>query len=71
MISPAFSTKTVSPTRTSARASASRLCSEARATVLPASATGSNSATGVSAPVRPTWITIARTRVLARSGTNL
>jgi orotidine-5'-phosphate decarboxylase len=54
IISPAFSTYTKSPTRRSRRAISSRLCNVARATFEPASVTGSNSATGVSTPVRPT-----------------
>ena len=33
----------------------SALCSEALFTVVPASKTGSRLATGVTAPVRPTW----------------
>ena len=51
--SPAFSMMTVSPTRMSFRRNSSSLCSVARLIVLPARKTGSNSATGVSAPVRP------------------
>ena len=60
MISPAFATTTVSPTRTSSRAIWSALWRLARATVLPDSSTGSSSATGVSLPVLPTWITMSR-----------
>ncbi len=50
MILPAFSTTTVSPTRTSLRSISSALCRLARLTVVPASSTGSRSATGVMAP---------------------
>ncbi len=49
----AFSTATVSPTRTSLRARSSRLWSVARLTTVPARRTGVNSATGVRTPVRP------------------
>ena len=55
MISPAFWITTVSPTRMSLRAISSALCRLARLTVVPASGTGSRSATGVSLPVLPTW----------------
>ena len=54
MTSPPFSMSTVSPTRTSLRATSSSLCRVARATVEPARGTGSRMATGVSCPVRPT-----------------
>ena len=55
MISPAFWITTASPIRTSLRSSSSALCRLARLTVVPASSTGSRSATGVSLPVLPTW----------------
>ena len=60
---------TVSPTRMSLRAISSSLCSVARDTTTPPTVTGSSSATGVSAPVRPTWIVISsqhRLRLLGR-----
>src|SRR5258705_518087 len=38
MISPAFSTQTLSPMRTSLRSSSTKLCSDARLTVVPAKA---------------------------------
>ena len=52
--SPARSTNTVSPTRTSSRSISSWLCSVACSTVTPPIRTGSSTATGVSVPVRPT-----------------
>ena len=69
--SPAFSIVTVSPIRMSFRRSSSSLCKVARLIVLPARNTGSNSATGVSAPVRPTWIVMAFSRVSACSAAYL
>ena len=45
----------------------SSLCRVARLILLPRSNTGSSSATGVSAPVRPTWIVMSRRRVSACS----
>ena len=54
IISPPFSTNTLSPTRISNFAIWSALCREARLTVVPANCTGSKLATGVIAPVRPT-----------------
>ncbi len=39
--------------------------------VEPATVTGSNSATGVSTPVRPTWMRISRRTVVFSSGGNL
>ena len=59
MTSPARCTTTVSPTRTSLRAISSSLCSVAFETTTPPTVTGFSLATGVSAPVRPTWISIA------------
>ncbi len=47
------------------------LWSVARAMVEPATSTGSNSATGVSTPVRPTWMRIWRRTVRFSSGGNL
>ena len=69
--SPALRTMTVSPTRTSLRCTSSSLCSVARATVEPATTTGSSSATGVSLPVRPTCTVISRNSVVFSSGGNL
>ena len=69
--SPAFRTMTVSPTRTSLRCTSSKLCSVARATVEPATTTGTSSATGVSAPVRPTCTVMSRRSVVFSSGGNL
>ena len=69
--SPALRTMTVSPTRTSLRSTSSSLCSVARATVDPATSTGSISATGVSLPVRPTCTVMSRKSVVFSSGGNL
>ena len=71
MTSPARCTTTVSPTRTSLRAISSSLCSVALETTTPPTVTGSSLATGVSAPVRPTWISIFSTIVVACSAGNL
>jgi hypothetical protein len=68
MISPAFSITTWSPTRMSLRSISSKLCKVALLTVLPLRKTGSKRATGVSAPVRPTWISTANNLVSACSG---
>ena len=46
----------------------SSLCSEARDTVVPASSTGSSSATGVSVPTRPTCTVMSLSRVVACRG---
>ena len=54
MTSPPFSIRTRSPTRMSFRATSSALWRVALAMVDPASRTGSSTATGVTAPVRPT-----------------
>ena len=59
--SPARWIVTVSPTRTSSRSISSSLCSVALRTTTPPTVTGCSLATGVSAPVRPTWISIAST----------
>ncbi len=71
MTSPALRTMIVSPTRTSLRWTSSSLCSVALAMVDPATSTGSNSASGVSAPVRPTCTRISRRIVVFSSGGNL
>ena len=55
MISPALRTTIVSPACRSSSARRLALCKVARLTMVPARATGSNSATGVITPVRPTW----------------
>ncbi len=71
MTSPARCTRTRSPSRTPLRATSSRLCRVARATVTPPISTGSISATGVTTPVRPTEGRIDRMRVTSRRGGNL
>ncbi len=69
--SPARCTTTVSPTRTSLRSTSSWLWSEAFETVTPPTCTGRSFATGVSAPVRPTWTSMASITVVACCGGNL
>ena len=49
---------TWSPTRMPLRRISKRLCSVALLTVVPPTKTGSSLATGVSLPVRPTWISM-------------
>ena len=71
MTSPARWIVTVSPMRTSSRLISSSLCSVAFCTTTPPTVTGSSLATGVSAPVRPTWISISLTIVVAFSAANL
>ena len=71
MISPAFWITTASPMRTSLRSSSSALCRLARRTVVPASSTGSSSATGVNLPVLPTCTVIPVSRVTACSASYL
>ena len=69
MTSPARRTITVSPMRMSLRAISSSLCSVAFDTTTPPTVTGSSLAAGVSAPVRPTWISMSqqpRHRLLRR-----
>ena len=68
MTSPAFRSTTVSPTRTSLRATSQALCSVALATVEPLTTTGSITPKGVTRPVRPTPTWIARRTVLTSSG---
>ena len=63
--SPALRTETVSPTRTSLRLTSSSLCKVALVTVTPPTSTGASLATGVIAPVRPTWTSIPKTVVSA------
>ena len=71
MTSPPFSSTTVSPSRTSFRATSSALCSVAIEMVEPASRTGSSSAYGVTAPVRPTLTRMRRIFVCACCAGNL
>ncbi len=58
MISPALRTRITSPMPTPSCRMKSSLCRIARETVVPASSTGSNTAVGVSTPVRPTETSI-------------
>ena len=71
MISPAFSITTASPSLMSFLAISASLCRVALDTVVPATSTGSSSATGVSAPVRPTWMVMDLRIVVACSAANL
>eukprot|EP00982_Pelagococcus_subviridis_P012029 31138-Pelagococcus_subviridis.AAC.2 len=72
MTSPARSTTTRAPSLSPFLATSSKLCNVARVTVAPPRATGgSNVATGVSAPVRPTCTSTARNVVTAVSAANL
>ena len=70
MISPALRTTTVSPRCRSSSAMRSALCRVARLTLVPAKGTGSNSATGVTAPVRPTCTATRSKRLGASSAGN-
>ena len=69
--SPALRTITVSPTRTSLRATSSSLCSVASPTVEPPTNTGSSCANGVARPVRPMLTMMSRSTVVFSSGGNL
>ena len=69
--SPARCNLTVSPTLTSLRRISSSLCSVAFSTTTPPTVTGASFATGVSEPVRPTWMSMASSVVVARSAGNL
>ena len=71
MISPPFSTYTMSPLCISRLRITSALCSEARLTMVPDSSTGSRLATGVIVPIRPTSKDTKFIRVRARSAWNL
>jgi hypothetical protein len=71
MTSPARWICTVSPILTPSRSISSALCSVALVTTTPPTVTGSSRATGVSAPVRPTWMSMAVSRVEAFSAGNL
>ena len=69
--SPALRTITVSPGRTSLRATSSSLCSVASPTVEPPTNTGSSTANGVARPVRPMLTMMSRSSVVFSSGGNL
>ena len=69
--SPARRTITVSPLRTSSRATWSALCRVARVTVTPPTCTGCISAHGVTAPVRPTLTSIDSSTVICSCAGNL
>jgi hypothetical protein len=69
--SPLRSTRTVSPIRMSLRLISSSLWRVQRLTVVPDSWTGSRTATGVRAPVRPTWTMMSLRRVVAWRAGNL
>ena len=65
--SPARRISTVSLTQRPRRAISSMLCNVALDTVTPPTNTGRSLATGVTAPVRPTWKSTSSTTVLASS----
>ncbi len=69
--SPARSISTRSPTFTPSRAISSRLCSVMCSMVTPETCTGATTATGVSAPVRPTCTWMSSTTVLPCRAGNL
>ena len=69
--SPALSTFTVSPSLISFLMISSSLWSVALETTTPPTVTGSTFATGVIAPVLPTWIIISLILVVAFSAENL
>ena len=69
--SPALRTMTVSPTRTSLRATSSGLWSVAIPTVEPPTNTGSSTANGVARPVRPMLTMMFLSTVVFSSGGNL
>ena len=71
MTSPARWMTTVSPTRTSLRLISSSLCNVALVTTTPPTVTGSSLATGVNAPVRPTWMSMPLRMVIACWAGNL
>ncbi|OPZ50134.1 MAG: hypothetical protein BWY91_02898 [bacterium ADurb.BinA028] len=68
MTSPALRSTTVSPIRTSLRATSQPLCKVALETVEPLTTTGSITPNGVTRPVRPTPTSMARRTVLTSSG---
>ncbi|MCY1449920.1 hypothetical protein D9M71_666930 [compost metagenome] len=69
--SPARRMITVSPIIRPRRATSSMLCSVALATVTPATLTGFRRATGVTAPVRPTWNSTSSSSVSSSIAGNL
>ena len=69
--SPARWTTTRSPGRTPSLAISSRLCSVTLVTVTPPTRTGASRPTGVSLPVRPTWMSMLSSVVSACSAGNL
>ncbi len=71
MTSPARRTITVSPICTSLRRISSSLCRVALETVTPPTNTGFKRATGVKAPVRPTWTSMSSTTVISSCAGNL
>ena len=71
MTSPALRTTTVSPIRTSLRATSSWLCSVDICTVDPPTNTGSSTANGVARPVRPMLTMMFLSLVVFSSGGNL
>jgi hypothetical protein len=66
--SPALRMTTVSPMSTPLRSTSRALCRVARATVEPATRTGSSTANGVTRPVRPTFTWMSSSFVLTSSG---
>ncbi|MNP37660.1 hypothetical protein D3C76_1311190 [compost metagenome] len=62
---------TVSPIISPRRATSSMLCNVALDTVTPATFTGLSRATGVTAPVRPTWNSTSSTSVSSSMAGNL
>ena len=71
MTSPARCTMTLSPTMRPLRATSSWLWSVASLTVAPPTDTGSSTANGTSAPVRPTLTMMSLSVVIAVVGANL
>ncbi|MNJ42579.1 hypothetical protein D3C77_375510 [compost metagenome] len=71
MTSPARRMITVSPIISPRRATSSMLCNVALDTVTPATFTGLSRATGVTAPVRPTWNSTSSTSVSSSMAGNL
>ena len=69
--SPALSIFTISPTLISFLLISSSLCKVALETTTPPIFTGLTFATGVNAPVLPTWISIFKTLVMVLSAENL
>ena len=69
--SPARRTTTVSPISTPLRTTSSALCSVAIEIVTPPTRTGSSTANGVTAPVRPTLTWMSRSLVVCSSAGNL